>query len=88
MPGDSANQFSSFFRPQLLNHTYLFQYPLKNSNNEIGHTLNTLDRCSGVGIEEATIDYLQKHLSEGRLTSVQLTKSYLSRILQVQRHIK
>lgn len=43
MPGDSANQLSSFFRPRLLNYTYLFQYPLKIANSELCHALNTLD---------------------------------------------
>jgi amidase len=43
--------------------------------------------CSGVHLEEATIDQLQGYLSDRTLTSVQLLKCYLDRVYQVDKYI-
>jgi hypothetical protein len=44
--------------------------------------------CYGVPIEEATIDQLQDWMTNGNLTSRQLTVCYLGRILQVNEYVK
>lgn len=71
---------------QLLNHSYLAQFPLNFTTASV-KSLNTLNLCNGVIIEEATIDNLQRYMSEGKLTSVQLTTCYMYRVLQVERYI-
>ncbi|KAL8868422.1 MAG: hypothetical protein Q9174_005004 [Haloplaca sp. 1 TL-2023] len=43
--------------------------------------------CSGILIEEASIDGLQEALGDGRLTSVQLVECYLQRLFQVEGYI-
>ena len=73
---------------QLLDHDFLYRYPLGNITINAVATLNTLDLCKGVVIEEATIDQLQRYMTEGKLSSVQLTTCYLSRVFQVERYIK
>ncbi|KAL8709204.1 MAG: hypothetical protein Q9225_007489 [Loekoesia sp. 1 TL-2023] len=73
---------------RLLNHSFLIQYPSENVTTSSAKALNTLDLCNGVSIEEATIDKLQSYLSDGKLTSVQLTTCYMQRVFQVERYIK
>ncbi|KAL9026259.1 MAG: hypothetical protein Q9196_005049, partial [Gyalolechia fulgens] len=48
---------------QLLNHSYLVQYPLSITTASV-ESLNTLDLCNGVVIEEASIDDLQRYMSD------------------------
>ncbi|KAL8982571.1 MAG: hypothetical protein Q9205_002962 [Flavoplaca limonia] len=72
---------------QLLDHAFLYRYPLGNITVNAVATLNTLDLCNGVVIEEATIDQLQRYMAEGKLSSVQLTTCYLNRVFQVERYI-
>lgn len=43
--------------------------------------------CSGVTLEEATIDQLQEYMRRGTLTSVELLKCYLRRARQVDGYI-
>jgi amidase len=43
--------------------------------------------CHGVVLDEATIDQLQGHMSDGRLTSLELLKCYLKRVEQVDGYI-
>ncbi|KAL8685697.1 MAG: hypothetical protein Q9218_007594 [Villophora microphyllina] len=43
--------------------------------------------CNGVRLEEASIDQLQNHMKEKRLTSVQLVECYLQRLFQVGEYI-
>ena len=43
--------------------------------------------CQGVTLEEATIDQLQSHMSNGTLTSVVLLKCYLRRVRQVDEYV-
>ncbi|KAL8672638.1 MAG: hypothetical protein Q9168_002914 [Polycauliona sp. 1 TL-2023] len=74
---------------QLLDHDFLYRYPLNNvtaSANAI-ESLNTVDLCNGVVIEEATIDELQGYMTAGNLSSVQLTACYMNRVFQVERFI-
>lgn len=73
---------------QLLDHDFLYRYPLGNITVNAVATLNTLDLCNGVVIEEATIDQLQRNMVEGKLSSVQLTTCCLNRVFQVERYIK
>ncbi|KAL8837927.1 MAG: hypothetical protein Q9176_005403 [Flavoplaca citrina] len=72
---------------QLLDHAFLYRYPLGNITVNAVATLNTMDLCNGVVIEEATIDQLQRYMAEGKLSSVQLTTCYLNRVFQVERYI-
>jgi amidase len=44
--------------------------------------------CYGYVIEEASIDTLQGYMSEGNLTSVQLTMCYLQRIAQLNPYLQ
>ena len=44
--------------------------------------------CHGLTLEEATIDEMQGWMSSGLLTSRQLTKCYLGRILQLNEYVK
>lgn len=43
--------------------------------------------CHGVTLEEATVDQLQSYLSSGSLTSAQLLRCYVRRMLQVDEYI-
>lgn len=84
---DGLPNVVNFHASQLLNHSYLVQYPLNITINSV-KSLNTLNLCNGVIIEEATIDDLQRYLSDGKLTSVQLTTCYIHRVFQVEKYIK
>jgi amidase len=44
--------------------------------------------CSGITLEEATIDQLQDAIGKGELTAVGLVGCYLRRILQVDGYIR
>ena len=72
----------------LLSHDFLFRYPLDNVTVNVVETLNTLNLCNGVVIEEATIDQLQGFMADGKLSSVQLTICCINRVFQVERFIK
>ncbi|KAL8808966.1 MAG: hypothetical protein Q9200_003855 [Gallowayella weberi] len=78
---------SKFQASMLLDHNYLSRYPLQNISINSVTSLNTLDLCNGLVIEEATIDQLQKYMGDGKLTSVQLTACYMQRVFQVERYI-
>ncbi|KAI4231323.1 MAG: hypothetical protein L6R40_007768 [Gallowayella cf. fulva] len=62
-------------------------YPVESVTVDVVQTLNTLDRCNGLVVEEATIDQFQDYMSSGRLTSVQLTACYRNRIVEVDPYI-
>lgn len=80
--------FSSDPGSPLLSHDFLFRYPLDNVTVNAVETLNTLNLCNGVVIEEATIDQLQAFMALGKLTSVQLTTCCINRVFHVERFIK
>lgn len=90
MLSDSAMSSSGEgdFESQLLDHSFLNQYPLQDVTNDPVKSLNTLDLCNGVRVEEATIDELQYYLSNGNLTSIQLTACYIRRVFELERFIK
>jgi hypothetical protein len=44
--------------------------------------------CYGLKLEEATIDEMQAWMASGQLTSRQLTKCYIGRILQLNEYVK
>lgn len=50
--------------------------------------LFAMPTCSGVSIEEATIDQLQGYLQKGQLTSEKLVMCYIERTFQVSEYIK
>ncbi|KAL8788974.1 MAG: hypothetical protein Q9213_001383 [Squamulea squamosa] len=70
-----------------LDENRVIRYPLENITVNAAKTLNALDLCNGVVIEEATIDQLQNFMSDGKLTSVQLTACYIYWVFHVERFI-
>ncbi|KAL8736545.1 MAG: hypothetical protein Q9181_002394 [Wetmoreana brouardii] len=60
--------------------------PASAEGNQIPNML-LMPPCNGIRIEEATIDELQKHMTNGTLTSVQLVTCYLQRLFQVEEYI-
>ncbi|KAL8947504.1 MAG: hypothetical protein Q9222_006223 [Ikaeria aurantiellina] len=80
-------EITSIPSSRLLDHDFLYRYPLQNATANEANSLNVLALCNGVVIEEATIDQLQQYLSDGNLTSVQLTTCYMQRVFQVERYI-
>ncbi|KAL8849123.1 MAG: hypothetical protein Q9221_005892 [Calogaya cf. arnoldii] len=72
---------------QLLSHDFLYRYPLENVSVNAVMTLNTLDLCNGIDIEEAAIDQLQANMMEEKLSSVQLTTCYMNRVFQIEKYI-
>lgn len=73
---------------QLLDHDFLYRCPLENITSNAVSTLNTLDLCNGVVIEEATIDQLQEYMTQRKISSMQLTTCYMNRVFQVEKYIK
>ncbi|EAW07047.1 amidase family protein [Aspergillus clavatus NRRL 1] len=69
---------------QTYSHVSKYDIPLLGSN---GSSLFPMRPCGGIQLEEASIDDLQRHLSAGRLTSVQLLGCYLDRIFQVDGYL-
>lgn len=59
-------------------------FPQKNATTD----LFPMAPCNGVTLEEATIDDLQSHLRDRKLTSMQLVTCYLQRLFQVGDNIK
>ncbi|KAL8997133.1 MAG: hypothetical protein Q9169_003516 [Polycauliona sp. 2 TL-2023] len=74
---------------RLLDHDFLYRYPLNNATatEYTVESLNAVDLCNGVDIEEATIDQLRVYMLEGELSSVQLTACYMNRVFQMERYI-
>ncbi|KAF2641810.1 glutamyl-tRNA amidotransferase subunit A [Massarina eburnea CBS 473.64] len=64
---------------------YPYYFPPIGSANST--ELFPMPSCHGVRLEEATIDRLQSHMSNGTLTSVQLLRCYLKRVRQVDKYI-
>lgn len=57
-------------------------------DNATASHLFAMPACKGVRIEDATIDELQRYLSRGRLTSVDLVSCYMQRSFQTGEYIK
>lgn len=69
---------------QVVNSPYPYDFPLDTANST---DLFPMRQCQGLTIEEATVDQLQKWMSAGKLTSVQLALCYLDRIYQTDDYI-
>ena len=63
-----------------------FYFPLQ--ENADSPALFPMPTCSGLVLEEATIDQLQDAMGQGKLTAVQLATCYLQRAYQVDKYIK
>lgn len=61
-------------------------FPLQ--EDEASPDLFPMPPCGTFVLEEATIDSMQQAMSNGSLTSVQLTLCYISRIYQTQSYTK
>lgn len=70
---------------ETLSAPFPYDFPNQDDSNTSG--LFPMPRCHGITIEEATIDQLQQHLSNGNLTSQQLAVCYLQRIWQTNDYI-
>ncbi|KAH7108696.1 glutamyl-tRNA amidotransferase subunit A [Dendryphion nanum] len=68
-----------------LQNPYPFFFPRKTDVETPG--LFPMPSCSGITLEEATIDQLQGYMRNGGLTSVDILKCYLKRVRQVDEYI-
>lgn len=64
------------------------QSPSTPSNNVSATAWHAMPLCKGYKIEDATIDELQKFMTAGNLTSVQLVTCYMQRYYQTNQYIK
>lgn len=70
---------------QILTDPYAWDFPRLGAP---GTSLFPMRLCHGFKLEEASVDDLQKRMSNGSLTSVQLLDCYLDRIYQTQPYLK
>jgi amidase len=82
---DGQQNPSSIFDVGLLEQPYPYYFPLRDAANT--SDLFPMPTCEGFTLEEATIDQLSEHMSAGHLTSSQILKCYMKRILQVDEYI-
>ncbi|KAF2437892.1 amidase signature enzyme [Karstenula rhodostoma CBS 690.94] len=81
----AAAQNASILAPDPLQTPYPYYFPPINDVDT--PELFPMPSCYGVTLEEATIDQLQEHLSDGTLTSAQLLRCYIKRMRQVDEYI-
>ncbi|KAF1954861.1 glutamyl-tRNA amidotransferase subunit A [Byssothecium circinans] len=82
---ESQAQNGSVLDVDPLQAPYPYYFPPIDAVNSTG--LFPIPSCYGVRLEEATIDQLQSHLSNGTLTSSKLLQCYLKRVWQVDEYI-
>lgn len=70
---------------QVLSDPYAFDFPRLGAP---GASLFPMRRCHGFKLEEASVDEIQAHLSNGTFNSVELLQCYLDRIHQTQPYLK
>lgn len=70
---------------QILTDPYAYDFPRLGAP---GASLFAMRPCQGFQLEEASVDDLQRLMSNGSLTSVQLLDCYLDRIYQTQPWLK
>jgi amidase len=75
----------SLVASQILTDPYAYDFPRLGAP---GASLFPMRLCHGFKLEEASVDDLQKRMSNGSLTSVQLLDCYLDRIYQTQPYLK
>lgn len=78
-------EVDSLVASQTLTDPYAFDFPRLGAP---GASLFPMRRCHGFKLEEASIDGIQNHLSNGTFTTVQLLECYLDRIFQTQPYLK
>ena len=81
----NTSNASAFANAQLLTDPFPYYFPRINATPA---ELFVMPPCKGVKIEEATIDELQSHLSNGSLTSVELVTCYIQREFQTGQYIQ
>lgn len=79
------HQVDSLVASQILTTPYAYDFPRLDAP---GASLFPMRRCHGFKLEEASIDDIQKQLSNGTFTSAQLLECYLDRIFQTQPYLK
>lgn len=70
---------------QILTDPYAYDFPRLGAP---GASLFPMRLCHGFKLEEASVDDLQRRMSNGSLSSVQLLDCYLDRIYQTQPYLK
>lgn len=70
---------------QILTNPYAYDFPRLSAH---GSSRFPMRHCHGFKLEEASIDEIQKQLSKGTFTSVQLLECYLDRVYQTQPYLK
>ena len=70
---------------QILTDPYAYDFPRLGA---LGASLFPMRPCQGFKLEEASVDDLQRLMSNGSLTSVQLLDCYLDRVYQTQPWLK
>lgn len=85
---DSNYNASAFPASQILNSPYPYDFPVPISGDQAEGSPFPMEDCSGIKLEEATIDELQQYMNNGQLSSVELLNCYLRRIQQTDFFIK
>lgn len=78
-----ATANSSVATEQLLANAFPYEFPDLSSVSRF-----PMESCHGVTLEEATVDQLQKYMTQGILSSVKIVECYLKRKLQVDQYLK
>lgn len=73
---------------QTLGTPYPYEFPVLQNGSNADSGQFPMPKCNGFQLEEATIDQMQKALSTGKLTCVQIVFCYLQRIYQTDEYIK
>ncbi|KAJ5653759.1 hypothetical protein N7490_000762 [Penicillium lividum] len=82
--GRKEHEVDSLVASQILTDPYAYDFPRLGA---AGSTLFPMRHCHGFQLEEASVDDLQKRLTNGTFTSVQLLECYLNRIAQTQPYL-
>lgn len=78
-------EVDSLVASQTLTDPFAFDFPRLGAP---GASLFPMRRCHGFKLEEASVNEIQKQLSNGTFTTVQLLECYLDRIFQTQPYLK
>jgi amidase len=79
---------SQLVESQTVESPYPYDFPVLQNGSLADSGRFPMPLCHGFRLEEATIDQLQRELSRGRLTSVQLALCYLQRVYQADGYIR
>ncbi|KAJ5527500.1 hypothetical protein N7513_011659 [Penicillium frequentans] len=80
----TTQEVDTLVASQILTDPYAYDFPRLGAN---GSSLFPMRTCHGFQLEEASVDDIQKRLSNGTFTSVQLLECYLNRIAQTQPYL-